>query len=129
MLRIQILFMFFLTSALASEQQSETVLTWRRAGGFAGFCDEMQLSVSGEIRIQSCRPKTERTGKLSKDDLSRLQEWRASFGSVVIDQSDGAVADGMSLQLMLKGTGSGQPSETQRREMMDWAGRVFSTKL
>jgi len=109
-----------------TEPQSEMVLTWGRYGGFAGFCDEMQVSVSGEVRIQSCRPKAEKVGKLSNDDLRRLAEWRKSFGSVAIDSKDGAVADGMSVMLTLKGTGRGQPTDTQRREILEWAERVYS---
>jgi hypothetical protein len=108
------------------EQQSEMLLTWARYGGFAGFCDEMRVSVGGEVRIQSCRPKTEKVGKLSTEDMSRLAEWRKSFASVVIESSDGPVADGMSVKLTLKGTGSGQPGDAQRREILDWAQRVFS---
>ena len=112
--------------AVGRERQSEMVLTWGRYGGFAGFCDEMQVSVSGEVRIQSCRPKAEKVGKLSNDDLSRLAEWRKSFGSVAIDSKDGAVADGMSVMLTLKGTGRGQPTDTQRREILEWAERVYN---
>jgi hypothetical protein len=111
--------------AVEREQQSEMVLTWGRYGGFAGFCDEMQVSVNGEVRVQSCRPKTEKVGKLSNDDLSRLREWRKSFGSVVIDSSDGPVADSLSVKLTLKGTGSGQPTDAQRREIMEWAQKVY----
>jgi hypothetical protein len=106
------------------EQQSETVLTWRRSGGIAGFCDEMQISASGEVRIQSCRSNAEKVGKLASDDLQRLNEWRRSFGSVVIEFSDGGLADGMNQKLTLKGTGSGQPADAQRREILEWAQRV-----
>ena len=108
------------------ERQSEMVLTWGRYGGLAGFCDEMQVSASGEVRVQSCRPKTEKVGKLTSDDSRRLDEWRKSFGAVVIESKDGAVADGMSLMLTLNGTGSGQPNDTQRREILEWAERVYS---
>jgi hypothetical protein len=112
-------------TAVETERQSEMILTWGRYGGFAGFCDEMQVAVSGEVRIQSCRPKSEKVGKLSSDDLKRLGEWRTSFGSVVIESKDGAVADGMSVMLTLKGTGAGQPTATQRREILEWAERVY----
>jgi len=107
------------------ERQSEMVLTWGRYGGFAGFCDDMQISASGEVRVQSCRNKSEKIGRLSSDDLRRLDEWRRSFGSVVIESKDGAVADSMSVKLTLNGTGKGQPTDMQRREILDWAQRVF----
>jgi len=107
------------------EQQSEMVLTWGRYGGVAGFCDEMQVSASGEVRVQSCRNKSEKTGKLSSDDSRRLDEWKRSFGSVVIESKDGAVADAMSVMLTLNGTGKTQPTDMQRREILEWAQTVF----
>ena len=107
------------------EQQSEMVLTWGRYGGFAGFCDEMQVSASGEVRTQSCRNKSEKVGKLSTEDSRRLDEWRRSFGSVVFESNDGAVADGLSVKLTLNGTGKDRPTDMQRREILDWAQRVF----
>jgi len=107
------------------EQQSEMVLTWGRYGGFAGFCDEMQVSANGEVRVQSCRNKSEKVSKLSSDDSRRLDEWRRSFGSVVIESKDGAVADGMSVMLTLNGTGKAQPTDMQRREILEWAQTVF----
>ena len=111
-------------SAVERAQQSEMLLTWRRSGGFAGFCDEMQISASGEVRIQSCRSNAEKVGKLSSDDLTRLNAWRKSFGSVVIESKDDALADGMTLKLTLKGTGTGQPTDAQRREILAWAQQV-----
>jgi hypothetical protein len=107
------------------EQQSEMVLTWGRYGGFAGFCDEMQVSVSGEVRVGSCRNKSDKVGKLSSEDSRRLDEWRRSFGSVVIESNDGAVADGLSVKLTLKGTGKDQPTEMQRDQILAWAQRVY----
>jgi|RhiMethySRZTD1v2_1073278.scaffolds.fasta_scaffold219276_3 hypothetical protein len=106
--------------------QTDMVLTWGRYGGFAGFCDEMSISISGEVRIQSCRPKSEKVVKLSSEDSSRLDRWRKSFGSVVIESNDGAVADSMTIKLTLKGTGAGQPTEMQRREILEWAEGVYS---
>ena len=108
-----------------SEQQSEMVLSWERHGGFAGFCDVMQVSASGEVRLGSCRNKSEKAGKLSSDNLRRLDEWRKLFGSVVIESNDGAVADGLSIKLILNGNGKDQPTDTQRREILDWAQRVY----
>jgi hypothetical protein len=107
------------------EQQSEIILTWRREGGFAGFCDEMQISTAGEVQIQTCRSRTERTGKLSTDDLNRLSEWRTSFGSLRIGSKDGGLADGMTVELTLKGTGGSQPTHAQEQEILEWAEKVY----
>ena len=86
----------------------------------------MQVSGSGEVQIQSCRPKAEKAGKLSSDDLARLNGWRKSFGSVVIEFKDGGLIDQMTSKFTLKGTGNGQPADAQRQEILDWAQRLYS---
>jgi len=111
---------------LQGQQQSEIVLTWRRDGGIAGLCDQMQVSASGDVQIQSCRPKAEKAGKLSSDDLARLNGWRKSLGSVVIEFKDGGLIDAMTSKVTLKGTGSGQPADAQRQEILEWAQRLYS---
>jgi len=114
------------TPLRSQERQSEMLLSWGRYGGFAGFCDEMKVSANGEVHLQSCRSKAEKLGKLSSEDLSRLGEWRKSFGSVAIERKDGAVADAMTVMLTLKGTGGGQPNDAQRQQMLEWAERIYS---
>jgi hypothetical protein len=117
----------YLTASCSAQQESASnvALSWSRDGGFAGFCDEMKVSVSGEVRATSCRPVAGRSGRLSKENLARLDRWRKSFGSVVIEMKDPPGNDAMTVALTLKGTGRGQPTEVERQEILDWAQRVY----
>jgi hypothetical protein len=116
------------TSAPASpEQNAAAVFTWSRDGGFAGFCDTLQISATGDATAASCKVSASQTRKLSSDDLARLNAWRQAYGAVSITSTDGGVADGMTLKLKMNGTGRGQPTEAQQAELLDWAQRVFAT--
>jgi len=107
-------------------QGSSTILTWSRDGGFAGFCDELKVSASGEVTTSSCRSAASRTAKLSNGDLARLDGWRASFGAVAIEMRDSAAADGLMSKLTLAGAGSGKPTGSEQQQMLDWAQNVYS---
>jgi hypothetical protein len=107
-------------------QQSTVALAWSRDGGFAGFCDELKVTASGEATASSCRSQEVKTRKLSSDDLTRLNAWREAFASVSVTAGDGGTADGMTIKLTLTGTGTGQPSDAQRQELLDWAQRVYT---
>jgi hypothetical protein len=106
---------------------STVVLTWTRDGGIAGFCDEMKISAAGEITTFSCRPPGAGPARtLTGEDLARFNRWRTSFGAVSIESKDPPGADAMTVKLTLQGTGGGQPTETDRQEMLDWAQRVYT---
>lgn len=107
------------------EQDSAVVLTWSRQGGFAGFCDELKVTVSGDASASSCKTSGVKAGRLSDDDLRRLNQWRAAFGSITVTSKDAATADAMTLTLSFRGSGGDQPSETQRQELIEWAQRVY----
>jgi hypothetical protein len=108
-----------------AEQDSALVLSWSRQGGFAGFCDELKVAASGDLTASSCKESGARSGKLSSDDLRRLNQWLATFGSVAVASKDAATADAMTMKLTLAGKGRAQPSETQRQELLDWAQRIY----
>ena len=105
----------------------EIALKWLREGGIAGFCDEMQIFTNGEAKMGSCRGNTEKTVKLSSEDLNRLNTWRKRFGNFDIDPNQRGVADGLNVTLSLKGTGSSRPTEAERQEISQWAEGVFTS--
>jgi hypothetical protein len=103
------------------------VLVWTRNGGFAGFCDEMKISASGAITTSSCRPPGAGTARtLAGDDSTQFNRWRGSFGAVSIDSKDSSGADGMTITFTLQGTGRGQPTQSERQEMLNWAQRIYA---
>lgn len=114
-------------AAVSSREESVAVVNWRREGGFAGFCDEMSITAAGEIRTESCRGASgPGVGRLSREDLTRLRGWMAAFGTVEIQSKDSGLADAMTVTLTLRGSGNGQPTETQKNEILDWAQRIFA---
>ena len=120
---------YFLTASCFAQQEpaSNLALSWYREGGIAGFCDEMKVSAAGEVTATSCRPAGARkSGKLSKKNLARLDRWRTSFGSVVIERKDPPGNDTMTVTLTLKGTGNRRPTESERQELLDWAQSVYA---
>ncbi|OFW22244.1 MAG: hypothetical protein A3H97_22720 [Acidobacteria bacterium RIFCSPLOWO2_02_FULL_65_29] len=103
------------------------VLTWTRDGGFAGFCDEMKISAAGGITTSSCRPPGAGPARtLTGEDLARFNGWRTSFGAVLIESKDPPGADAMTTKLTFQGAGTGQPTQAERQEMLDWAQRVHT---
>lgn len=107
-------------------QDSTVVLSWKRDGGFAGFCDELKITASGDVTASTCRTPGVKARTLPTNELTRLNEWRRAFGPVSITSRDDAPADAMTLTLTLSGTGDGQPSEAQRLELLDWAQRIYT---
>jgi len=108
------------------KSRSAIVLAWSRAGGLAGFCDELEVTAAGDAIAKSCQTAGTRTRKLSADELRHFEQLRQEFGSVSVTSSDAATADAMKQTLTLHGNGTRQPSEQQRQELLDWALRVYS---
>ena len=101
-------------------------LTWRREGGFAGFCDDLTVSITGEAIASSCKSgELYPPGKLTDEESAQLRRWAEAFASVVIEQKDPAVADAMTVILTMTGSGSGQPSAVEQQAMLLWAQGVY----
>jgi hypothetical protein len=109
-------------SAVAS---AAAVLTWHREGGFAGFCDDLMVAM-GQAQASSCKSgEAYPLGALTEEELAQFEQWAESFGSVVIEMRDPAVADAMTLVLTFNGNGDGQPAEAEQQAMLAWAQAVY----
>lgn len=87
------------------------LLTWKREGGIAGFCDFMTIYLSGEVHGNSCKGgqyvEQRLIDVISKEEIAKLDEWVKSYGSVSIDASDPkGVSDRMVVTLTFTGLGS-----------------------
>ncbi len=101
-------------------------LTWHREGGIAGFCDDLQIYLAGEVLGSSCKNgDVYPPGQLTADELRQLTTWVTSFGAVVLESKDPAVADAMTLRLTLNGSGSGQPAEADKTALYTWAQTIY----
>jgi len=103
------------------------MLTWRREGGLAGFCDYMTVYLSGEVHGGSCNQgqyvEERLIDILSKEEIAKLDEWLKNYGNINIDASDPkGVSDGMVVVLTLIGTGGQQTlSTSDQRELLNFA--------
>jgi hypothetical protein len=87
------------------------LMTWKREGGIAGFCDFMTIYLSGEVHGSSCNQSQYVEQRLidilSVEEIAKLDKWVKDYGNVDIDASDPkAVADRMVVTLTFMGLGS-----------------------
>jgi hypothetical protein len=103
------------------------LLTWKREGGIAGFCDFMTIYLSGEGHGSSCKGgqygEQRLIDVLSQEEIAKLDEWVKNYGNISIDASDPkGVSDRMIVILTLIGTGSQQTiSQSNKRELLNFA--------
>ena len=113
----------------ASVQPASVAATWNRSGGIAGFCDELIVYRSGEIVTRNCGNEATAQGTLaalSEAEVAQFSEWLAQYGPVTVMQSDGAVADSMSVSFSLTGTGTEQPDEAGQQALVEWAQNLYT---
>jgi len=112
----------------ATQIRPATVLmTWRREGGIAGFCDHLTVYLSGEAYKTSCKndefTEEQLTSLLSKAEISKLGEWIETYGDVNLDASDPkGVSDRMVVMLEFMGLGNQEAaSAANEQELLDFA--------
>jgi hypothetical protein len=101
------------------------VLTWKRSGGVAGFCDSMTIYLSGEVAATSCKNTDIVQKRLSElvspAELATLNDWISKYGTVNIDASDPAgVADRMTVTLKMIGMGTQQLSPDAQKLLLQF---------
>ncbi len=106
-------------------------LIWHRAGGIAGFCDDLTIYRAGEIQASWCKPTAGSSeGSLpamfSAEELAQFNQWLTDFGQVDIVQKDPAVADAMNVTLTLDGHGTGKPTDDEQAAMLTFAQTVLT---
>ncbi len=95
-----------------SGQSSATdglVITWRRTGGLAGFCDELSVYTTGTASLSNCKnAQSNIVGQawLTGQQLTELYHWLDSLSKFQYSTSSQATADALSLQLAFTGNGS-----------------------
>jgi hypothetical protein len=104
------------------------LLSWRREGGIAGFCDDLFIYESGVVTGSSCQttPPTDLgQAQLTPAQLSQLQEWATTLQSFQMEQSDGAVADSMLVRLIFLGEGSTAATDAQQEAISQFASELY----
>ena len=98
-------------------------LTWQRTGGLAGFCDNLTIYLSGEVRATNCKNGDVINKRLvdlvSPQEIATLNDWVTKYGVVNIDASDPAgVADAMTVKLQLLGVGTQQLTDKAAQQLL-----------
>lgn len=103
------------------------LMTWKREGGIAGFCDYMTVYLSGELHRSSCKQGPSADERLinilSRAEISQVENWVNRYGNISIDASDPkGVSDRMVVTLEFFGIGSQETlSAANEKELLEFA--------
>ncbi len=78
---------------------------WRREGGFAGFCDDVAVSLAGYAVVGNCKGLN-MTLPLTASQLQQIYDWYDNNSQIEYSHTDPAVADAMTITLSMPGVGS-----------------------
>lgn len=101
------------------------VLTWQREGGLAGFCDSVTVFADGKILLTSCRGEQVNQDTLSGAEINQVLAWVERLEPFEHVQSDGAVADGMTVRLTFAGEGAQAATEADVQAMLDFVAALL----
>jgi hypothetical protein len=104
-------------------------VAWHREGGIARFCDDLSVYVTGDVFAASCagsQPVDRGRARLSADRLAQLFEWMDGLKNFEFEQSDGAVADSMTIRVVFTGFGQVEASDSDRQAIQDFAAQLFA---
>ncbi len=112
--------------AVVAMTAASVTLTWHREGGIAGFCDDLNVYLSGKAIASSCQSgETYPEGTLTEAELGQLYDWSARFGALAVEMKDPAAADAMTVILTFNGSGYAEPTEADKQAMSAWAGEIY----
>lgn len=104
------------------------LLTWRREGGVAGFCDVMTVYLSGEVQVSACDggrgPVEVLLGEVqTQQQVNQLEEWTQEYGTVSIEMADPeSASDRMVVTLEFFGLGGQQSlAAGDEQQMLEFA--------
>ena len=104
------------------------VIFWRRVGGIAGFCDELQVTITGIAQAFSCKGGQSAdlaTMSLTGEELQKLVDWSKNWASFEMTEKDPATTDAMQTSLVFTGTGNQIPPDDVKQAMLALAGSLF----
>lgn len=103
------------------------IITYKRTGGIAGFCDEMQVMANGQVLTKTCADH-ESAYSLTVLQHARLADWITRYASFSYQVTDPASADAMTIELVFSGLGSQQPDHAQQEEIVNFASEVLKQR-
>jgi hypothetical protein len=106
-----------------ARQPDKPVIFWQREGGFAGFCDTLEISAKGSYSLESCKGAT-LTGQLTESQLELLQVFKSGLIPFSHETRDKAVADSLSVRLVFNGSGSNVASPDDQQAIGAFAAEI-----
>jgi hypothetical protein len=97
-----------------------SAISFSRNGGIAGFCDTLAVYRDGSVMVEDCKSKRA-DFLLDTAQLAQLYDWLDTYHHSEYHHSDAAVADGMSVSLVLEGAGQKTAGEDVIRAIVDFA--------
>jgi hypothetical protein len=104
-------------------------LSWHREGGIAGFCDDMELYLTGLVTVSECTgPEPVLIDRFYQDagPLQQLYAWVDEFVPFDYLVGDTAVADALTKSLVFYGQGQTEATEADQQAVEAYAEQLFS---
>lgn len=116
-------------SSVQSEASSGLAFTWHREGGFAGFCNDLTVYLTGDVVAAPCpggQPVRQGQARLSLKQLEQLYDWVDRLQSFEFDRTDPATADAMTIRLSFYGRGDQEPTEAEQGAILEFAAELYT---
>jgi hypothetical protein len=91
-------------------------LAWQREGGIAGFCDDLTVTVTGDVAAATCLtdpPETLGHAFLTDEQAVQLFKWVDRLQDFEWAFTDDAVADAMTTRIVFSGAGEAEASQAE----------------
>jgi hypothetical protein len=98
---------------------------YQRAGGFAGFCDDVAVYLYGAAEISNCKG-FKASQQLTASQLEQVYAWYDGLAPVDYSHKDPAVADAMKITLTLPGKGQKTADEATIQAINEFAAALLA---
>lgn len=109
------------------EVKGGPVLTWRREGGVAGFCDVVVVTAESADAYRCHSDPWEPAGstELTAEQAVGVAEWTLTYASFEFNQADDAIADAMTISIEFNGNGTAPHTTDLVEEMISLAEQLL----
>jgi hypothetical protein len=105
------------------------VLEWERSGGFAGFCDKVIVYPPDRADVINCKGDMKTRIQLTDTQREQLDNWLKTYKVIRFQQKDPAVADAMSISLLLASGGEQEADEETIQLISQFAADLASQAM
>ena len=110
--------------SVPSSKADLPLLTFERSGEAAGFRERLVIGYHGEYYWKHSGEQ-ERIGLLGPDRRAQLQDWAERFAPFTMTLEENPdMPDNLIRQLAWTGLGKVAPSQTQQRDILNWANEL-----